>query len=100
MDERTNGQTDKRTDRRSDYIMPQILFGGIKTNILSKFEEDLAKNVALEQVQTEYMFLSDIDFLPMYGLYEYLRLAVSKVDLVNHKKVKINFLCPQINFGA
>ena len=29
---RTNGHTDKRTDRRSDYIMPQILFGGIKTS--------------------------------------------------------------------
>ena len=33
--ERTAGQTDtrtnERTDGRSDYIMPQILFGGIKT---------------------------------------------------------------------
>ena len=33
-DGRTNGQTDERTDERtdglSDFIMPQILFGGIK----------------------------------------------------------------------
>ena len=32
---RTDGQTDKRTDGRSDYIMPQILFGGIKSDRLS-----------------------------------------------------------------
>ena len=30
----SNGRTDKRTDGWSDYIMPQILFGGIKTNEL------------------------------------------------------------------
>ena len=29
-DKRTHGQTNGRTDGRSDYIMPQILFGGIK----------------------------------------------------------------------
>ena len=34
------------------------------------------RNVALENVQTPYVFLCDIDFLPMYGLYEYLREAV------------------------
>ena len=32
-DKRTHGQMDKRTDGRSDYIMPQILFGGIIKNI-------------------------------------------------------------------
>ncbi|XP_065647225.1 xylosyl- and glucuronyltransferase LARGE2s isoform X2 [Hydra vulgaris] len=31
------------------------------------------RNVALEHVQTTYVFLSDIDFLPMIGLYNYLR---------------------------
>ena len=30
-DERTNGQKNRQTDGRSDFIMPQILFGGIKT---------------------------------------------------------------------
>lgn len=34
---------------------------------------NLLRNVAMRQVNTPYMFLSDIDFLPMYGLYEYLR---------------------------
>ena len=32
-DGRTDGHMDKRTDGRSDYIMPQILFGGIIKNI-------------------------------------------------------------------
>ena len=32
--ERTDEQTDERTDGWSDYIMPQILFGGIKNNEL------------------------------------------------------------------
>lgn len=34
---------------------------------------NLLRNVAMKHVGTPYMFLSDIDFLPMYGLYEYLR---------------------------
>jgi len=29
-DEHTDGETNEQTDGRSDYIMPQILFGGIK----------------------------------------------------------------------
>ena len=33
---RTDGQTDERTDGRSDFIMPQILFGGIKSHNLSE----------------------------------------------------------------
>lgn len=34
---------------------------------------NLLRNVAMKHLGTPYMFLSDIDFLPMYGLYEYLR---------------------------
>nr|XP_061809325.1 xylosyl- and glucuronyltransferase LARGE1-like isoform X2 [Nerophis lumbriciformis] len=37
---------------------------------------NLLRNVAMRHVNTPYMFLSDIDFLPMYGLYEYLRYHV------------------------
>lgn len=48
------------------------------------------RNVAISQVRTPYMFLSDIDFLPMYGLYEYLRKAIPMVDLNSQKKVFIN----------
>lgn len=34
------------------------------------------RNVALDNVQTPYIFLSDIDFLPMNGLYLYLKEAI------------------------
>ncbi|XP_074979587.1 xylosyl- and glucuronyltransferase LARGE1 isoform X5 [Caretta caretta] len=37
---------------------------------------NLLRNVAMKHISTPYMFLSDIDFLPMYGLYEYLRYHV------------------------
>lgn len=33
------------------------------------------RNVALAQALTPYVFLSDIDFLPAYSLYDYLRWA-------------------------
>ena len=50
------------------------------------------RNVALEQTQSEFMFLSDIDFLPMYGLYEYLKKAVNMADMRNQKKVSLKYL--------
>ncbi|XP_065743054.1 xylosyl- and glucuronyltransferase LARGE1 isoform X3 [Phocoena phocoena] len=50
---------------------------------------NLLRNVAMKHVGTPYMFLSDIDFLPMYGLYEYLRKSVIQLDLANTKKVTI-----------
>lgn len=31
------------------------------------------RNIALEQAETEFAFLTDVDFLPSYNLYEYLR---------------------------
>lgn len=34
------------------------------------------RNVALDNVRTPYVFLSDIDFLPMEGLYHYLKEAI------------------------
>ncbi|XP_069479349.1 xylosyl- and glucuronyltransferase LARGE2 [Ambystoma mexicanum] len=37
---------------------------------------NLLRNVALRHVATPYVFLTDIDFLPMYGLYEYLRKSI------------------------
>ncbi|CAI9725108.1 LARGE xylosyl- and glucuronyltransferase 1-like [Octopus vulgaris] len=47
------------------------------------------RNVALQQVITPYVYLSDIDFLPMYGLYEYLKKAVSMMDMKDSKKALI-----------
>uniref|UniRef100_A0AAR2L0I2 LARGE xylosyl- and glucuronyltransferase 2 n=1 Tax=Pygocentrus nattereri TaxID=42514 RepID=A0AAR2L0I2_PYGNA len=37
---------------------------------------NLVRNVALHNAKTPYVFLTDIDFLPMYGLYDYLRYHV------------------------
>ncbi|XP_035758834.1 LARGE xylosyl- and glucuronyltransferase 2 isoform X3 [Egretta garzetta] len=37
---------------------------------------NLLRNVALANTQTPYVFLTDIDFLPMYGLYDYLSLGI------------------------
>ncbi|XP_065205204.1 xylosyl- and glucuronyltransferase LARGE2s-like [Planococcus citri] len=39
------------------------------------------RNIALEQVNTPYVFLSDIDFLPMPGLYSNLKKLVSNFEL-------------------
>uniref|UniRef100_A0A6Q2Z4P2 LARGE xylosyl- and glucuronyltransferase 1 n=1 Tax=Esox lucius TaxID=8010 RepID=A0A6Q2Z4P2_ESOLU len=50
---------------------------------------NLLRNVAMRQVNTPYMFLSDIDFLPMYGLYEYLRKSVVQLDMANSKKALV-----------
>ncbi|XP_043963504.1 LARGE xylosyl- and glucuronyltransferase 1 isoform X1 [Gambusia affinis] len=50
---------------------------------------NLLRNVAMQQVNTNYMFLSDIDFLPMYGLYEYLRKSVVLLDMANNKKALV-----------
>ncbi|KAL4225615.1 Xylosyl- and glucuronyltransferase large2 [Mactra antiquata] len=47
------------------------------------------RNVALENIQTEYAFLSDIDFLPMYGLYEYLKKAVAMSNMDSEKKALV-----------
>ena len=45
------------------------------------------RNTAMSQVKTPYMFLSDIDFLPMYGLYDYLRKAIGMLDMTASNKV-------------
>ncbi|XP_046285341.2 xylosyl- and glucuronyltransferase LARGE1 isoform X3 [Marmota monax] len=50
---------------------------------------NLLRNVAMKHISTPYTFLSDIDFLPMYGLYEYLRKSVIQLDLANTKKAMI-----------
>ncbi|XP_053304940.1 xylosyl- and glucuronyltransferase LARGE2 [Spea bombifrons] len=50
---------------------------------------NLLRNVALKNAQTPYVFLSDIDFLPMYGLYEYLRKSIAEQDTGNAQKALI-----------
>ncbi|XP_015682531.1 LARGE xylosyl- and glucuronyltransferase 2 isoform X1 [Protobothrops mucrosquamatus] len=39
------------------------------------------RNIALKNAQTSHVFLMDIDFLPMYGLYDYLRSSIMQLEL-------------------
>uniref|UniRef100_A0AAY4D4I4 LARGE-2 n=1 Tax=Denticeps clupeoides TaxID=299321 RepID=A0AAY4D4I4_9TELE len=50
---------------------------------------NLVRNVALRNVNTPYVFLTDVDFLPMYGLYEYLRKSIVQLDMANTKKALV-----------
>ncbi|XP_061671601.1 xylosyl- and glucuronyltransferase LARGE2s isoform X1 [Syngnathoides biaculeatus] len=50
---------------------------------------NLVRNIALKNANTPYVFLTDVDFLPMYGLYDYLRKTVMELDLANHKKALV-----------
>ena len=48
------------------------------------------RNVALQQITTPFVFLTDIDFLPMFGLYEYLKRSVAAMGLeTSHKKALV-----------
>lgn len=47
------------------------------------------RNVALKQVQTEYIFLTDVDFLPMKGLHANLKKQVVNQNMENTKKVSL-----------
>lgn len=49
----------------------------------------MLRNVALEQVITPFVFLSDIDFLPMPGLYISLKKQVINFGLNLTNKVRI-----------
>uniref|UniRef100_A0A8C6KA44 LARGE xylosyl- and glucuronyltransferase 2 n=3 Tax=Nothobranchius TaxID=28779 RepID=A0A8C6KA44_NOTFU len=50
---------------------------------------NLVRNVALRNANTPYVFLTDVDFLPMYGLYDYLRKAVVQLDMAHTKKALV-----------
>ncbi|KAK6191618.1 hypothetical protein SNE40_003262 [Patella caerulea] len=53
------------------------------------FPVNYLRNVALKQVTTPYVYLSDIDFLPMFGLYEYLKKVAPMMDLKEQKKALV-----------
>ncbi|XP_056657863.1 xylosyl- and glucuronyltransferase LARGE2 isoform X2 [Monodelphis domestica] len=46
---------------------------------------NLLRNVALGQARTPYVFLSDIDFLPAFSLYDYLRTSIKELGLATRK---------------
>ncbi|KAL1459095.1 hypothetical protein WDU94_011103 [Cyamophila willieti] len=50
---------------------------------------NMLRNVALDQVNTPYVFLLDIDFLPMLGLYSYLKSTIRAMDMHDRKKVLV-----------
>ncbi|KAM6942938.1 xylosyl- and glucuronyltransferase LARGE2s isoform 1-T2 [Xenentodon cancila] len=50
---------------------------------------NLVRNVALKNTNTPYVFLTDVDFLPMYGLYDYLRKTVVQLDMAHTKKALV-----------
>lgn len=50
---------------------------------------NLLRNVALQQANTPFVFLTDIDFLPMQGLYEYLKRSVLALGLESSRKALI-----------
>ncbi|XP_067347594.1 xylosyl- and glucuronyltransferase LARGE2s isoform X2 [Channa argus] len=50
---------------------------------------NLVRNVALKNANTPYVFLTDVDFLPMYGLYDYLRKSVVQLDMAHNKKALV-----------
>uniref|UniRef100_A0A452HVP2 Uncharacterized protein n=1 Tax=Gopherus agassizii TaxID=38772 RepID=A0A452HVP2_9SAUR len=50
---------------------------------------NLLRNVALTNAETPYVFLTDIDFLPMYGLYDYLRNSIQQLELPQRKAALI-----------
>ncbi|XP_007181200.1 xylosyl- and glucuronyltransferase LARGE2 isoform X1 [Balaenoptera acutorostrata] len=47
------------------------------------------RNVALAQALTPYVFLSDIDFLPAYSLYDYLRASIKQLELGSGQKAAL-----------
>ncbi|XP_004627347.1 LARGE xylosyl- and glucuronyltransferase 2 [Octodon degus] len=47
------------------------------------------RNVALSQALTPYVFLSDIDFLPAYSLYDYLRASIQQLGLGGQHKAAL-----------
>ncbi|XP_026736939.1 LARGE xylosyl- and glucuronyltransferase 2-like [Trichoplusia ni] len=47
------------------------------------------RNVALENVNTPYVFLMDVDFVPMVGLYEHLRKAIQLISPYPQKKALV-----------
>ncbi|CAI9153498.1 unnamed protein product [Rangifer tarandus platyrhynchus] len=47
------------------------------------------RNVALAQVLTPYVFLSDIDFLPAHSLYDYLRASIEQLELGGRRKAAL-----------
>lgn len=59
----------------------------------SFYPVNFLRNVAISRVSTAYVFLTDIDFLPMFGLYAYLTRTLNALSPHDtHKKVGACFI--------
>ncbi len=78
----TDSQLNEILDYISSFLVPRskrlALHVVFKKNSLL-YPVNHLRNVALRNVNTPYVFLSDIDFLPMDGAYEYLLEAIKVV---------------------
>lgn len=55
----------------------------------SYYPVNYLRNTALNQVQEPFSFLTDIDFLPMFNTYSYVRSVLSKMDLVKSRSALV-----------
>lgn len=63
------------------FLIASILFQNF-------YPVNFLRNVGVQHVNTPYVFLTDIDFLPMLGLYSYLRKTLQNLHPDDSKKVR------------
>ena len=88
--------SDPEANQFLEYIYSSDILGG-RTNIgfhvvykAGRFYPvNYLRNVALKNVRTPYVFLSDIDFRPMIGLYSYLKEAIRVLGMVGEKRTLV-----------
>ena len=66
-----NGYLDKVLKERTNVAVHMVFKDG------TFYPVNYMRNVAVERVRTPFVFLSDFDFVPMKGLYSYLKSAVT-----------------------
>jgi len=88
--------TDAEADHLQIFISESDVLGSRKNigyHVVYKqgdrYPINLLRNVALDQVQTPFVFLADIDFLPMAGLYPILKRSVQTMKLSSTNKALV-----------
>ncbi|GLH01119.1 Glycosyltransferase-like protein LARGE1 [Gryllus bimaculatus] len=88
--------SDAEAQQFLSYALSSEVLGGRKNigyHIVYKegsfYPVNFLRNVGLQQVNTPYVFLTDIDFLPMYGLYPYLKKSIQVLNLETAKKALV-----------
>lgn len=80
--------TDSEVDTFYSYVMESEVLRerrNIGYHIVYKdgsyYPINILRNIALKQAVTPYVFLTDVDFLPMYSLYDYLKKMVTELKM-------------------